>query len=64
MRFFERLQKFFSCGGENKIKFKSSCLSSCCRKTDIKVAVDVDGDGDVDIEMKKVDSEYEIVIKE
>jgi len=61
MRFLEKLKNFFCCGG-SEIKFKSKCLSSCCKKTDIKVAVDLDGDGDVDIEMKKVDSDYEIVV--
>lgn len=62
MRFLEKLKTFFSCGG-SEIKFKSKCLSSCCKKTDIQVAVDVDGDGKTDIEMKKVDSDYEIIVK-
>ena len=63
MRVMEKLRKLFSCGGDNvlKIRCKASCLSKCCRRTEIEI--DVDGDGKTDIELHKKDSEIELVVK-
>ena len=63
MRVMERLKKLFSCGGDNvlKIRCKASCLSKCCRKTEIEI--DVDGDGKTDIELKKINSDVELVVR-
>jgi len=63
MRVMEKLRKLFSCGGDNvlKIRCKSSCLSKCCRRTEIDI--DIDGDGKTDIELNKKDSEIELVVK-
>ena len=58
----ERLKKIFSCGGDNvlKMKCKASCLSKCCRRTEIEI--DIDGDGKTDIELKKNESDIELVV--
>ena len=63
MKVLERLRKIFSCGGDNvlRVKCKMSCLSKCCRKTEIEI--DVDGDGKTDIELKKKESEIELIVK-
>lgn len=61
MKFFDKLKSIFSCGSsELKFSWKSKCLSKCCKTTNIEV--DIDNDGKTDVELKKVDSDFEIIV--
>jgi hypothetical protein len=61
MKILERLKSVFACSGNTiKMKCKMSCLSKCCRKTEIEI--DVDGDGKTDIELTKKESEVELKV--